>query len=187
MSEIRSSETGDGGPAQDAITGRRFRDVLGHFPTSVVAITTMQGDRQPHGMIVGTFTSVSLEPPLVSFLADRSSSTLQRIRSAERFCANALAGDQEHVSRGMATRGADRFDGVTWEPSPLGNPLLQGIVAWVDCTIEQAVEIGDHILVVGRVHDLRAESVKTPLLFFRGAYGDYLSTATLLLDRLVGW
>lgn len=73
------------------------------------------------------------------------------------------------------------------EASDLGNPVLDGIVAWVDCTVEQVVEIGDHLLVVGRVRDLRVESMKTPLLFFRSGYGDYLSSTTVLMDRLVGW
>ncbi|MFI1927927.1 MULTISPECIES: flavin reductase family protein [unclassified Streptomyces] len=172
----------------DAIDGRQFRDVLGNFPTSVVAITTTDTEGRPHGMVVGTFTSVSLDPPLVSFLADRSSTTLRTIRAAGRFCANALAGDQERLSRRMATGTARRrFEGTTWQASRLGSPVLDGVVAWVDCTVEQVVEIGDHLLVVGRVGDLRAESLKTPLLFFRSGYGDYLSSAAVLLDRLVGW
>ncbi|MGI5460174.1 flavin reductase family protein [Streptomyces sp. CA-249302] len=170
------------------IDGRRFREVLGNFPTSVVAVTTTDAEERPHGMVVGTFTSVSLDPPLVSFLADRSSTTLRTIRAAGRFCANALAGDQERLSRRMASGPAgERFEGMTWEASPLGSPVLDGVVAWVDCAVEQVVEIGDHLLVVGRVHDLRVESLKTPLLFFRGGYGDYLSSAAQLLDRLVGW
>lgn len=171
----------------DAIDGRRFRDVLGNFPTSVVAITTTDDEQRPHGMVVGTFTSVSLDPPLVSFLADRSSTTLRTIRAAGRFCANVLAGNQERLSRQMAGASTKRFEGTTWNASELGNPVLEGIVAWVDCTVEQIVEIGDHLLVVGRVRDLRVESPKTPLLFFRGAYGDYLASSTLVLDRLVGW
>ncbi|KKD07985.1 flavin reductase family protein [Streptomyces sp. WM6386] len=167
---------------------RQFRDVLGNFPTSVVAITTTDAEDQPHGMIVGTFTSVSLDPPLVSFLADRSSTTLRTITAAGRFCANALAGNQERLSRRMASGPArERFADTTWQASPLGNPVPDGVVAWVDCTVEQVVEIGDHLLVVGRVHDLRVESPGTPLLFFRGGYGDYLSSAGQLLDSLVGW
>ncbi|MFF0018838.1 flavin reductase family protein [Streptomyces sp. NPDC005374] len=171
----------------DTINGRYFRGVLGHFPTSVVAITTTDGDERPQGLVVGTFMSVSLDPPLVSFLVDGSSKTLPAIRTAGRFCANALAGNQERLSRQMAAGGADRFDGVTWKSSPLGNPVLDGIVAWVDCGVEKVVEIGDHFLVVGRVRHLRVESKRTPLLFFRGGYGDYLSTTNLVLDRLVGW
>ncbi|MFK4100321.1 flavin reductase family protein [Streptomyces sp. NPDC019531] len=170
----------------DTINGRYFRGVLGHFPTSVVAITTTDADERPQGLVVGTFMSVSLDPPLVSFLVDGSSRTLPAIRAAGRFCANALAGNQERLSRQMAS-GTDRFDGVIWKPSPLGNPVLDGIVAWVDCGVEKVVEIGDHFLVVGRVRHLRVESKRTPLLFFRGGYGDYLSTTNLVLDRLVGW
>lgn len=90
------------------------------------------------------------------------------------------------LSRRLASRGADKFAGVAWEPSPLGSPALAGVVAWTDCEVEQLVEIGDHVLVVGRVRGLRAASPKTPLLFFRGGYGDYFSTTSLLLDRLVG-
>jgi flavin reductase (DIM6/NTAB) family NADH-FMN oxidoreductase RutF len=178
---------GTSGSPVDAIDGRYFRDVLGHFPTSVVAVTTMAADEQPQGLIVGTFASVSLSPPLVSFLVDCSSTTLQTIRVAGRFCANALGADQERLSRRMSARMSNRFDGVSWKPSPLGSPVLHGVVAWVDCTVERIVELGDHTLVVGDVRGLRVESVKTPLLFFRGRYGDYLSDVTVLLDRLVGW
>ncbi|MEU4658423.1 flavin reductase family protein [Streptomyces sp. NPDC023723] len=173
------------GAAEDK---RYFRDVLGNFPTSVVAITTSGADREPQGMIVGSFTSISLDPPLVGFLADRSSSTFPRIREAGRFCVNALAADQEALCRAMAVRGsAKRFDGVPWQPSRLGNPVLEGIVAWIDCELTQVVELGDHVLAVGKVHELRAESAKTPLLFFRGGYGDYFSSSAMVLDRLVGW
>ncbi|WP_194829828.1 flavin reductase family protein [Nocardia sp. XZ_19_231] len=174
-------------PSEVGIHSRQFRTVLGHFPTSVVAITTLAEGGQPRGMVVGTFASVSMEPPLVSFLVDRSSSTLPTIRSSGTFCANALAGDQEPVSRRFATRGVDRFADLDWSAAPSGNPVLSGVVAWVDCGLEQVIEIGDHDLVIGRVRELRVESPKSPLLFFRGNYGDYLASAALLLDRLTGW
>ncbi|MYR06879.1 flavin reductase [Gordonia sp. SID5947] len=165
---------------------RYLRDVLGNFPTGVVAVTTMAADDEPAGMVVGSFTSVSLDPPLVSFLVDRSSTTLPKILDAGRFCANALASDQEALCRQMSKRGADRFTGVSWEQSEYRNPILDGVVAWVDCTIEKTVELGDHFLVVGRIQDLTVASVKRPLLFFRGGYGDYTSTAQLLLDSHLG-
>lgn len=167
---------------------RYLRDVLGNFPTSVVAVTTLSGDDEPIGMVVGSFTSVSLDPPLVSFLVDRSSSTLPKILAAERFCANALASDQEGLCRKMARRGADRFEGVAWESSPMRNPILEGVVAWVDCSIDKVVELGDHFLVVGLVRDLSVVvPEKNPLLFFRGGYGDYSSTAQHMLEDLHGW
>lgn len=169
------------------LDGRHLRDVMGNFPTSVVAVTAIDRESEPVGMVVGSFTSVSLDPPLVSFLADRSSSTLPKIVLAERFCANALASDQEALCRKMARRGTDRFDGVAWETSALTNPILEGTVAWIDCTIEKVVELGDHDLVVGRIHDLKVASTKTPLLFFRGGYGDYFSSSQLLLDSHRSW
>jgi 3-hydroxy-9,10-secoandrosta-1,3,5(10)-triene-9,17-dione monooxygenase reductase component len=169
------------------LDARHFRDVLGNFPTSVVAVTTTGPAARPEGMIVGTFTSVSLDPPLVSFLADRASGTCAKIRAAGSYCANVLGADQEPLCRQLAARTPNRFDGVAWQPSPLGNPVLEGIVAWVDCDVEKVVELGDHFLVVGGVRHLRVESPKTPLLFFRGGYGDYFSTGSLLLDRLIGW
>ncbi|GAC70349.1 flavin reductase family protein [Gordonia soli] len=165
---------------------RYLRDVLGNFPTSVVAVTTTLPAGDPVGMVVGSFTSVSLDPPLVSFLVDRSSSTLPKILDAGRFCANALASDQEWLCRQMAKKGAARFSDVRWSHSDHRNPILEGVVAWVDCAIEKTVELGDHFLVVGRVQDLTVASAKRPLLFFRGGYGDYTSTAQLLLDSHLG-
>ncbi|MFW0786985.1 flavin reductase family protein [Gordonia sp. CPCC 206044] len=169
-----------------AFDARYLRDVLGNFPTSVVAVTTTTADEVPVGMVVGSFTSVSLDPPLVSFLVDRSSSTLPKILEAGRFCANALASDQEWLCRQMSKRGTDRFSGVAWQQSSQHNPILDGVVAWVDCTIDKTVELGDHFLVVGAIGDLTVASVKRPLLFFRGGYGDYTSTAQLLLDSHLG-
>ncbi|MFT4248051.1 MAG: flavin reductase family protein [Pseudomonas sp.] len=167
---------------------RTFRSVLGNFPTGVVAITTAAGDDEPIGMIVGSFTSVSLTPPLVSFLADCSSSTQARIQQAGRFCANVLAADQEGLCRQLASRRPPvRFDGIPWSRSPLGNPILEGIIAWIDCSIADVIAVGDHYLIVGHVHALHAVSDKTPLLFLRGGYGDYFSNSAHILDRLLDW
>src|SRR6516225_491463 len=105
-------------PESGGIAPRQFRDVLGHFPTGVAVITSVGDSGQPIGMAVGSFTSVSLDPPLVAFLPDRGSSTFPVIREAGRFCVNILAGGQEAVSRTFATRGADRFGSVAWHPSP---------------------------------------------------------------------
>nr|WP_255682232.1 flavin reductase family protein [Luteimonas sp. BDR2-5] len=173
-------------PEPVALDPRHFRTVLGNYPTGVVMITASEGE-EPVGMVVGSFSSVSLDPPLVSFLATSTSPTQERIQQAGRFCANVLAADQEMLCRKLARPGPGRFDGVEWELSSLGNPVLDGIVAWIDCSIHDVIEIGDHNLIVGRVHELRVASSKTPLLFFRGQYGDYSSTAMLLLERLLEW
>ncbi|MET0521337.1 MAG: flavin reductase family protein, partial [Jiangellaceae bacterium] len=125
--------TSSGGHPPTIITAPRFRDVLGHFPTGVVVVTAMAPSGGPVGMAVGSFTSVSLDPPLVAFLPDRASSTFPHIRGAASFCINVLAADQEDVCRAFALRGADKFRDVSWSPSPSGTPVLDGVVAWIDC------------------------------------------------------
>ncbi|WP_433359880.1 flavin reductase [Streptosporangium sp. CA-115845] len=156
-----------------AIDPRRFRQVLGNYPTGVTVITAIDSDGRPVGMAVGTFTSVSLDPPLVAFLPDKSSSSFPRIRTASSFCVNVLAADQEEVCRAFATRGDDKFAGVAWSPAPSGAPLLRGVTAWIDCDFESITDAGDHHLVMGRVRDLDATDAGLPLVFFQGGYGRF--------------
>jgi flavin reductase (DIM6/NTAB) family NADH-FMN oxidoreductase RutF/DNA-binding IclR family transcriptional regulator len=151
----------------------RFRHVLGHFPTGVVVVTAVQDSGEPAGMAVGSFTSVSLDPPLVAFLPDRSSTSFPKIRAAGSFCINVLAGDQEHVCRAFAARGADKYATVAWSAAGSGSPVLDGVVAWIDCDIDQVLEAGDHYIVLGRVRDLDVPQQASPLLFFRGGYGRF--------------
>jgi flavin reductase (DIM6/NTAB) family NADH-FMN oxidoreductase RutF/DNA-binding IclR family transcriptional regulator len=152
---------------------KRFRQVLGHFPTGVVAVTAVDTEGQAVGMAVGSFTSVSLDPPLVGFLPDKTSSSFPRIRSAESFCINVLAHDQEHVCRALAARGPDKLRDVPWRPSPSGAPLIDGVVAWIDCELETVHEAGDHYIAIGRVRDLDTAGADLPLLFFQGGYGRF--------------
>jgi 3-hydroxy-9,10-secoandrosta-1,3,5(10)-triene-9,17-dione monooxygenase reductase component len=155
---------------QAAFDSARFRQVLGHFPTGVTVITAMSGGA-PVGLAVGSFASVSLEPPLVLFCAAQSSSTWPLIREAGRFCVNVLAEDQEDVCRSFASKGADKFAGIGWKHSALGEPQLDGVLAWIDCEIAEVVPEGDHDVVIGRVRGLEVVREGGPLLFFRGGYG----------------
>ncbi|MDN3480908.1 flavin reductase [Arthrobacter sp. APC 3897] len=150
-----------------------FRNVLGHFPTGVVLITGIADDGEPVGMIVGSFTSVSLDPPLVAFLPTVASQTFKRLRTAQSFCVNVLAADQEDICRTFAGRAANKFDGVSWHPSPLGAPVLDGVVAFIDCTFESVSDAGDHHIVLGAVQELQVCSPVAPLLFFQGGYGRF--------------
>jgi flavin reductase (DIM6/NTAB) family NADH-FMN oxidoreductase RutF len=124
-------------------------------------------------MAVSSFTSVSLDPPLVAFLPSKTSSTYAAIREHGSFCANVLAADQEDVCRAFAAKGGDKFAGVSWAPGVTGAPVLEGAVAWVDCTIEAVHGAGDHDIVVGRVEDLGVANAAVPLLFFQGGYGRF--------------
>ncbi|HVM01111.1 MAG TPA: flavin reductase family protein [Acidimicrobiales bacterium] len=151
----------------------RFRQVLGHFCTGVVVVTGL-AEAEPIGFTVQSFTSVSLDPPLVTVCPARTSATWPRLRSAGGFCANVLASDQEALGRVFATAGGDRFRGVGWRPSPAtGSPLLDGVLAWVDCRIEAEHDGGDHLIVVARVLDLGVGGTGRPLLFYRGGYGRF--------------
>lgn len=162
---------------------QRFRRVLGHFPTGVVIVTTMTESGEPEGMVVGSFTSVSLEPPLVAFLPSSSSSSWARIRPTGRFCVNILGADDELLCRQFATRkGAEKYDGVTWRPSPSGAPIIDGAVAWIDCVTDTVHPAGDHDIVVGQVQDLEVESDRLPLLFFQGGYGSFTPRTLLVAD-----
>jgi 3-hydroxy-9,10-secoandrosta-1,3,5(10)-triene-9,17-dione monooxygenase reductase component len=150
-----------------------FRRVLGHFPTGVAVITAIDADGRPAGMAVGSFTSVSLDPPLVAFLPARSSSSFPRIRTASSFCVNVLAADQRDLCRAFASRGGDKFAGVSWRPASSGAPLLEGVAAWIDCDLASITEAGDHYFVLGRVRELDGAAEGLPLVFLRGEYGRF--------------
>jgi 3-hydroxy-9,10-secoandrosta-1,3,5(10)-triene-9,17-dione monooxygenase reductase component len=151
-----------------------FRTVLGHFATGVTLITAMEGD-EPVGMSCNSFSSVSLEPPLVLFCAAKSSTTWARIQPAGCFAANILGEDDEELCRLFATKGADRFQHLAWSKYRTGAPVIHGAMAFVDCVTEAEHDAGDHIIVVGRVVELGYASEGKPLLFYRGGYGHFES------------
>ena len=150
---------------------RLFRDVLGRFASGVTVVTTISNG-EPVGMTCQSFSSVSLEPPLVVFIPAKSSRSWPLIQRSGKFCVNFLAADQAELSNTMASRGADKFGDVKWTPSArTGSPILAGSLAHVDCTIHTVHEAGDHYVVIGRVVDLNTDEVDgDPLLFFQGKY-----------------
>jgi flavin reductase (DIM6/NTAB) family NADH-FMN oxidoreductase RutF len=157
-----------------------FRETLGHYPTGVAVVTAVTGDGTPAGMVVGSFTSVSLDPPLVAFLPTKDSGSWARLSTAERFCVNVLAADQEDVCRRFASRVPDKFEGVDWKPAPGGSPVLEGVVAWIECGFHQVVDGGDHWIVLGEVECLRVSRPALPLLFFQGGYGRFSPPSLVL-------
>ena len=157
----------------EAIDAALFRETLGHYPTGVAVVTAMSEQGTPDGMVVGTFSSVSLNPPLITFFPATSSRSFARLRTASAFCVNVLASDQEPICRQIATSRDRKFDGVGWRRGPLGSPVLAGAVSWIECTFEDVREAGDHFVVLGRVHALAVERSTLPLLFFQGGYGRF--------------
>jgi flavin reductase (DIM6/NTAB) family NADH-FMN oxidoreductase RutF len=147
-----------------------MREVLGHFASGVTVVTALTADG-PAGFTCQSFSSLSLDPPLVAFAPARTSQTWPALRAIGRFCVNVLAEGQDAVSRNFARSGVDKFDGVRWAPSAHGSPVLDGVVAWIDGELWAEYDGGDHSIVVARVLDLGAEPDRRPLLFHRGSYG----------------
>ncbi|MEV2250992.1 flavin reductase family protein [Streptomyces sp. NPDC050147] len=153
-----------------------FRRVLGNFATGVTVVTSpaSEGDDGPAGFACQSFSSLSLDPPLVSFMVARTSTTWPRIARAGVFCVNVLGADQGALCRGFAVSGADKFAGVEFDAAPVtGSPRLTGAPAWIDCTIQAVHTGGDHLIVVGRVDALGATEDGEPLLFHRGTFGTF--------------
>ncbi|MEU8095610.1 flavin reductase family protein [Streptomyces rubiginosohelvolus] len=153
------------------IAPAEFRRVLGHFASGVTVVTARDADG-PTGFACQSFASLSLDPPLVSFMVARTSTTWPRIARAGVFCVNVLGAEQGALCRGFAVSGSDKFAGVAYGDAPAtGSPLLDSVPAWIDCRIHAVHTGGDHLIVVGRVEALGAEEEGEPLLFHRGAFG----------------
>ena len=151
-----------------------YRTVLGHFATGIALVTAIDNG-EPVGMACNSFTSVSLEPPLVLFCAAKSSTTWPRIQAAGKWAANFVEEDGEEAVRLFAQKGADRFAHLRYRPGASGSPIVDDALAFVDCETVAEHDAGDHIIVVGRVLGLGYAPEGKPLLFYRGGYGRYVS------------
>ena len=148
---------------------KQFRAVLGHVPTSVVVITGLNAKGDPFGITIGSFASVSLEPPLIGFFPGVNSQSWAAIRESGHFCVNVLGAAQEDLCWRFAKEGDDKFAGVEWNASDSGSPMLPGCIAYIDCDVEEETVAGDHYFVQGRVSSLtHADEVSNAMEFFRG-------------------
>ena len=157
-----------------AIDARRFRSILGHFATGVVVISAIDPETgRPTGLAANSFTSVSLDPALVSFCVAHTSTTWPRLRRAERHCVNILSAPQRDVCLRFASRGGEKFAGLEWTESPSGEPVIDGALAWLETSVEAEHVAGDHVIVVARVHHLDRHHDGDPLIFYKGSYGSF--------------
>jgi flavin reductase (DIM6/NTAB) family NADH-FMN oxidoreductase RutF len=154
------------------LSASEFREAMGHFATGVTVVTSVGGDGEPVGTTASAVTSLSLDPPLVLVCFDRASTTLRAIRTHGAFVVNVLAAPQQHLSVNFARRGlAAVWDGVRHRPGPTGSPRLDGVLAVLECTVENRLPGGDHEIVVGRVHHVEmGEDGAGPLVYWRGSY-----------------
>lgn len=153
------------------IDSRAFRNALGCFATGITVITTVEPDGTPVGVTVNSFSSVSLDPPLVLFCLGRASQSLAAFESAGAYAVNILADDQQDLSNRFANRNLqERWDGVAAERGVTGVPLLKGCLATIECDLDKMLDGGDHVILVGRVRRLESREDGKPLLYFRGGY-----------------
>jgi 3-hydroxy-9,10-secoandrosta-1,3,5(10)-triene-9,17-dione monooxygenase reductase component len=159
---------------ETSISQQHYRTVMGRLPTGVVAITGLDKEGEELGFIVGTFASLSLSPPLVTFSVAETSSTWPKIRRQQNFTANVLASDQTEVCRALSRKGPGKFDGLRHVTNSLGTPQLLGAIAWIDCVVQAEVVVGDHFVVVGSAMSMESADGE-PLLFQAGEFGQYVA------------
>jgi flavin reductase (DIM6/NTAB) family NADH-FMN oxidoreductase RutF/DNA-binding IclR family transcriptional regulator len=162
---------------------RYFREVLGQYPTGVVAVLGLSSSGEPLGMILGTFNSVSLDPPLISFMPSKTSSSWARLRDVTRYSVNVLGSHQEDVCRALSSKSGDKFAQVAWELNDSGLPFLPSSVAYLECTRTEVVDGGDHDIVLAQVDSLQSGEPNVPLLFFQGGYGSFRPLSMVSFDR----
>ncbi|MDO9363490.1 MAG: alpha/beta fold hydrolase [Sphingopyxis sp.] len=149
---------------------RSFRDALGCFATGVTVVTAFCPDGTPIGLTANSFTSVSLDPPLLLVCIANNAGSAPFLREAERFAVNVLQIGQQPTSNRFAGKGEDRFSATPWETGEFGTPVLTGSLSSFECTRDAVHDGGDHFLLVGRVVKAIFEPRRDPLLYFRGKY-----------------
>lgn len=154
-----------------AIDTTEFRQALGCFATGITVITTVDDDGAPVGLTANSFTSLSLDPPMVLFCLDRKVQSFDAFHSNRHFAVNILGEGQREVSARFAMSGVEKWSGIEFETWDTGCPILLGCLANLECDIESIYEGGDHVIVVGEVRRLeRADDGDGPLLYYRGGY-----------------
>lgn len=166
------------GTPMDPDTRRGLRDAFGRFATGVTVVATRQADGTPRGFTANSFTSVSLDPPLLLVCIAKAALSCDSFAVADHFTVNILADDQKEISGLFASRSADKFAIAQWHSDAHDMPVIDGALASFSCARHQIVEAGDHLILIGRVEDFETRD-GAPLGYFRGAYFD------IGLDRAV--
>lgn len=158
-------------PTHPATSAEDLKSALAGFCTGVAVITALDADGRPAGMAVQSFSSVSLDPPLVCFCPAHTSTTWPRIRAAGRFAVNVLAEDQRELSPALRGDGRRQVRGHTLAAGRQRRPLLDGALATIECELADVLDGGDHAIALGRVTSLTTHRDAGPLLYFRRTYG----------------
>jgi flavin reductase (DIM6/NTAB) family NADH-FMN oxidoreductase RutF len=151
-------------------SAEEFRDALGVFATGIAVVTTRDATGEGRAITVNSFSSVSLDPPLILFCLGRDAFHYQSFAEAEAFAVNVLTAEQEALSNRFASETEDGFNDLETETLATGSPVFRETLAALDCRREAAHEAGDHLILIGRVAALKAPRAADPLLYFRGGY-----------------
>ena len=149
---------------------RTLRDAMGCFATGITIVTAMTGDGNPIGLTANSFTSVSIDPPLLLVCIGNAANSAATLRSAPRFAVNVLKTDQQATSNRFAGKGEDRFAQTEWEVGEFATPVICGSLGSFECAAHSVHDGGDHFIMVGRVLKAIFEPQSEPLLYFRGKY-----------------
>lgn len=149
-----------------------FKAIMSAFPTGVAIVTTLEPDGTPRGLTTNAVTSVSAEPPILLVCVDRDSRTLPALLHTKRFVVNFMRDDHEEICRRFASKADDKFADVAWTPGKGGVPILhEGAVAHAECVTLDELEIGDHVVVTGRVEAGTGPAADDkPIVYFRRSY-----------------
>jgi flavin reductase (DIM6/NTAB) family NADH-FMN oxidoreductase RutF len=161
------------------IDQRELRNAFGTFLTGVTIVTTIDTDGRPRGFTANSFTSVSMDPPLLLVCLAKTAISCASFVEADSFAVNILAEEQKDLSTIFASKRPEKFEHAAWQPGSTGSPVLDGVVSWFDCSTYSRVDAGDHILLLGKIVDF-AHSASEPLGYVRGSY----FTPTLERDAL---
>jgi 3-hydroxy-9,10-secoandrosta-1,3,5(10)-triene-9,17-dione monooxygenase reductase component len=148
-----------------------YRQVMGQFLAGVTIITASH-EGKPVGMAVSAFSSLSMDPALVLFCPQKSSSTWAMVDSAGHYAVNILGAEHEHISRQMSSKAEDKFAGIGWHTEHSGSPVLDEALGWIDCRTAAIHDGGDHWIVVGQILSLGWRD-GSPLAYHRGSYGSF--------------
>jgi flavin reductase (DIM6/NTAB) family NADH-FMN oxidoreductase RutF len=162
-----------------AFDPRALRDAFGCFMTGVTVVTTVDAGGKPVGFTANSFSSVSMDPPLLLISIANRSSSLDAFLTGKGFAVNVLAEGQKEISATFARASDDRFANVYWRHGPVGSPLIAGVSAWFDCTLQDAIPAGDHTILIGRIGGFEALATAS-LGYYRGAYITPAATAAQL-------
>jgi flavin reductase (DIM6/NTAB) family NADH-FMN oxidoreductase RutF len=151
------------------LTNDALRGAYGRFPSGVTAVCGLV-DGQPAGIAASSFTSVSMEPPLVSVCVAHTSTTWPVLRRASRLGVSVLAEDQGPVARALASKTPDRFASVNWVAEPPGSVFVLGAALWLECRIVEEVPAGDHVIALLEIDRLWPHAAVPPMIFHASTF-----------------